>query len=713
LDSPHAAFALGLWMTGAPLRADRFKVLIAVAKDAYREWKIEILPFSRPIHDIISMLTRVRVAADGAPLAPASRALWARTFTSDDIGAAAAKWTGDVEEYPVDAAWLAQTIAAGDVPQRGDRLDQFSFGQRAFAAVGDGDTADLLVALRAFARYPMLALTLERLGIINPATLVAAARHASGLGAVDRRYGFTALAQFQGVLALVVRMRLVGTIDLQKADALVTSLTAVPIGEEGYGGGILKWIDREIRPQTPAAHDFESGLMARLAGVGVERPTTRVAWEGYHYRLDLAAAEERRLRRIRETQSGPPLDLALDIWNVARTLSESAAHAALPSAMAALKLAAAALPPATEFSSAAELAGTDGSRDPHGTIAKAIDDLGRAERSFDARTVATIAGQLMPLAEAIAADALLSLAYAVDIGDPEGTVLHAGHVARRHDFGLGIDDGAMRARAAWSMPKQNVAPGVPWHISGSALGLDVALAALGLRRVDTTRVADMPTLTSNERQTFAVSVALLNPFDLSDADRDAIAEAIARGRARVAAITPQSVDRLADEIAMDGWRRRALRWSLANDAMRTVSLFSLTEMLYLGGAPQPPGADRWGMAAIVSTGCVCTRIARPGEWRNLTGRPQLGLLSTAVVDVHLHVAVALRDLGLPAAIAKHVLSAAVQDYIDEVRPNDQNDWLTLVRGAQTISRERIEDYVAAITADGPLVPDTSSQPSYP
>ena len=68
-------------------------------------------------------------------------------------------------------------------------------------------------------------------------------------------------------------------------------------------------------------------------------------------------------------------------------------------------------------------------------------------------------------------------------------------------------------------------------------------------------------------------------------------------------------------------------------------------------------------------------------------------------------ALVLRDLGLPAALTPYVLSAAVQDYIDEVRPADDDDWLTLVRAAQAIPRERIEDYVAAATAGGPLVPD--------
>ena len=86
----------------------------------------------------------------------------------------------------------------------------------------------------------------------------------------------------------------------------------------------------------------------------------------------------------------------------------------------------------------------------------------------------------------------------------------------------------------------------------------------------------------------------------------------------------------------------------------------------------------------------------------------MGLMASTVADLNLHIAVMLRDLRLPAAVAKSVLSAAMQDFIDEARPTDFNDWLTMVRTARTVSRERIEDYVATATAAGPLVPEETS-----
>jgi hypothetical protein len=708
LDAPHTAFALGLWIPSTAARADRFTALSVWTEGAYHEWHLKMMPFTRPIYDVATLLMRVRVAADGTPLPPVSRALWAAAFE----GAAPPDAGAPASDRPADAAWLAQTIASGDVHQRSARFDQFSFGQHAFAAADDADRADMLIALRAFGRYRMLMLTLDRLGISKPSVYVAAVRHAGRLAALDRHRGFTALAQFQGTLALVARMLRARTIDPPKAEALVASLVALPVSDDGYGGGVLEWIGHELRPMSPAADDVESGVIAQLAGMpAAAGAPISVTWEGQRYHLDLAAAEDRRLHRIRRKQGGPPLDLALDLEAIARRLrAESATASDIAAGTAALKGALAAFPPRSKSDPPIVAAGLDAPRDPHDVIARVIEELGRLDKARDTKKAAHIAEPLALVAEAVAAEALLSMAYAVDLGDPDGTVLLAGNVALRHDFGFGISDPETRARTAWSLPKQEVAPGVPWHVSGSALGLDVGLASLTLRRVDTGRVSDAPRLTSNERQTFAVSVALMNPFALADADRDAIADAIERGAARVAALTPQSFELVANESALDGWRRRAAMWSMAHDSSRISSMFSLTELLYLGGGPPPAGLDAWGMAAHLSAGCLCTHLVAPGGWWNLTGRPQLGLLATTVADLHLHVAVTLRDLGLPAGIARHVLGAAVQDYIDEVRPSDNEDWLTLVRAAQGVPRDRIEDYVAAITADGPLVPDTPPGP---
>jgi hypothetical protein len=51
-----------------------------------------------------------------------------------------------------------------------------------------------------------------------------------------------------------------------------------------------------------------------------------------------------------------------------------------------------------------------------------------------------------------------------------------------------------------------------------------------------------------------------------------------------------------------------------------------------------------------------------------------------------------------------VLVAALFDLLTDVSPMHFDDWLTIVRRARAVPRERIEDYLAGVTAAaGPLV----------
>jgi hypothetical protein len=148
---------------------------------------------------------------------------------------------------------------------------------------------------------------------------------------------------------------------------------------------------------------------------------------------------------------------------------------------------------------------------------------------------------------------------------------------------------------------------------------------------------------------------------------------------------------------------------LRHDPDGVPSMFSLAELLSLGGGAPGADLDAWGVAALASSSCPCTHLVSPSDWPLLDGRPQLGLMASAMSDLNLHVAEALHALSVPAGLAQPVLEAAVQEFIESVAPTDPNDWWTLARAAQAVPRERIEDYIATTAAvGGALVPDNDT-----
>src|SRR5207253_2774733 len=192
LEPAAQAFALGLWMDDRRVRIERFKALVAQTAESYRDWRVKTFPFARPLSDLATLLARARTDEHGRP-SLGGRAVWMRAF---DIGAAEDQPAG-----PADAAWLADVILGRDLQVRAERLDQYGFGQRVFGSAADAHTGAVEDALRAFPSMRMLALSLERIGIADPALYADAARLATRLGLLDGERGFTALAQFQGALA--------------------------------------------------------------------------------------------------------------------------------------------------------------------------------------------------------------------------------------------------------------------------------------------------------------------------------------------------------------------------------------------------------------------------------------------------------------------------------------------------------------------------------
>jgi hypothetical protein len=310
--------------------------------------------------------------------------------------------------------------------------------------------------------------------------------------------------------------------------------------------------------------------------------------------------------------------------------------------------------------------------------------------------------------EAGLASTLRALAYAAASSEFHDTARLPVDVAQRHDFNL--DDRHRNSVVwAWNLPRQLAEAGVPWRIEGALLGLDVALSNLTLHRIDEAWPIQ-PRVSGNMRLVFAATVALLNPRALTDADRDGIANAIVRGRQRVAdAIQSGSAGAAAEDLRMDGWRRRAWEWTIRHEPAQAERLLSMTDLLQLGGG-RLEAYHEWGMSALPLLGCLCTRLL-PSELNvSFAGRPQFGLLASVAADLNLRVALRLHELDLPAALAKHVLSSAVYELVTRAAPSDTEDWLAVARAAQAVSGERIEDYVAVVLSAAPLVATPAVRP---
>ena len=478
----------------------------------------------------------------------------------------------------------------------------------------------------------------------------AAARAQSLNDLRDEEARRTAITLFQsslGILTRVAENKGLASDDLSRA---VVSLISIDVAPETYGARIGMWLRHELAATLNVSVDspdsIEDGVLLAMSGPVANKESDTippiVQWEGRAYRVDPTAAEQHRLRHVRERQGGMTLEAALD------GLREGS-----------------------------------GPSDSHAGKAARV----RADRAL--------------------ADVLTSILYAAYLGEPDGPALSGGNVASRHDLAL-TPTIPPRPIGAWRLPAEDFRTRSGWHVTGSLLGLETALARLALRRLDSSTMPTESRLSTADRQTAALTVALLNPHHLTDAGRDEIAAALGRGRARLASLRPNrdEMERVAKAAGLSEWRREALAWTLTQDPGRSSSALSLVELLWLG-APRPSAAaplDPWGAATLPLTGCPCLQMPRAAAWEDLAGRPSQGGMATRAADVSLLVAEALATRKLPASLAPGIVALAMQDVLDAAHPAYFDDWSGFTRAAAALPAAKLDDYIAASTAAGPLIP---------
>jgi hypothetical protein len=669
-------------------------------------WRLGEFPFVRLGADPALLLGQFRIGDTGE--LRQSRRFWETALGDDSLVKDHRKrWAELGDGDRVEPAWLLDRVTNAALPQRLEAMRVHAFVERLNDRIADVRPADLAYLARGYRRFPALLLSLERLDVADIDVLVRFVQHADRVTAVtvDMAQRESLLALFQAPLALLTRAVDVRAIDEAGTRDLVVSLSRIVPAESGYGRAVGDWIDRQLLPRLghdPAIEGLsrESTLLEALAGLRsrVASPIATLAWESHNYRVDIAAPEVARLTEVRSLQAGNTLDTALAVTRAGVGLGGddpvAAARRAAADIVAVLE--------SLEAIEPSERVAAPPPPDVRGLLAAIAADLARLRARTDARRLPAIAERLARAEDALLADVLTSVLYALWLGDPQGQAFLAGNVARRHDYGLRLMTGAERQETPWQLPIETSGSGEPWHMRGALLGLDLGLSRLALRRTRMDLPEFQPTLNESDRRTLVTTLALTNPFAIDAPVAAQVLEWLRAGRRLLA--TPSSLVQRLDRLGLDGRRRAAVLWTVANAPDDLERVLLRTELVLLGRDSDAPIASVWGAAATPLTGCLCLEFPDPPALDRIVGRAGTGLVTSRMADLKLRVLERLDQLRLPAALVRGVLASALQDYLDEVRPAHGDDWLTLARQVDRIGDDRFDDYVAALTAGGPLVP---------
>ena len=509
---------------------------------------------------------------------------------------------------------------------------------------------------------------------------------------------------------MIARAATRGVISPDRAADHVSALSAVNLDAQGeYAGRIVEFVSDtllagESRAAGSAADAPEAGayardaqLLALLSGPVADRGPV-VEWEGTRYRVSFNSAEAFRLRQLLGESPLPYITAADTLVRAAKTFEAGApSRQALTSAAEAI----AGLAEATHCADKdewASIALSDRCRETVTAVA-------RAAKSGDTKHAQRLAPRMRQLSDAMLARGLMVLAYAAGLGQPDNAVISPLDAASRHNFGFDLP-GFGRA-GVWRWPASGADRVRDWHLTGSMLGIDLALSQHALVRISNRPPSTRPSLNDEDRIVLSESVVLMEPTRLTSEDHAAIVRTLKRGRERVASLrSAGDADALAQEIRMPAVRRSLFAWTAADSVPRAAATLSASEIFAAGldGAPVPESLDAWGVSGAPRLGCQCLQMPAPRPLDAFAGRWFSGVLATGFADLNLRVAELLDELHMPGMLLAPVLAAATWDFLMNVQINDFDDTAAWVEFASTIGVDRVEQYLALLTTDGPLVP---------
>jgi hypothetical protein len=699
-DDERQRFILG----PAADAADRFVRLASSFVDCYAG-ELPVYPFGTRPHDPAMLLLEIGVAADGTLAGPIWRRFWSRALEGDSLPDDPARELGDVaDDGVVDAAWLVETLCHAGPEAHVSVFETLLFASRVFPAAADADLPEVLLAVRARRLYPGLMQALEQAGIRSPHVYGHLARRAGQIAQVDDvQDAVVLLQQFQGAAALTLGAVRSQTLSSEAGSRLLMSLAAVPVENGRYRGQLAAWLQNEWLPALGIDdhRPLEARVIDALAGPSSDR--TPIEWEGLTYVLDIAGERRRQLRLARQRQGGPTFD---DVAVLTRVMADLRAPGLTAAAAADLRARLQELAPRLGLTTVAD-AQFEAAPDVTGRFRNVLRDLERVDEPLRLSRARETAGDLDPVLDVLAGRLLAAWAYAPHLGDAADQSL--GDPSLRHEFGLRAQGPLNRVRrweTAWPGDTEG-------RVRGSLLGLDAALARRSLRRLSSDGLPAEPKLSANEMRAMQLTVALSDARRLTDATRDRIAAAVASGASAVAAAgrDTAALQQVAGLARLSPWRMQGLQWTATEDPEQLRGWFSAAELAWIGGL-RPSEADAWG-TSFLPAACLCLQLPRVRAPEALLGRSTAGALAYLSAGLMFQIAPVLAHHRLPAALAPGVQRYAMRDVIDRARPAHGADLWAVSTAIGQIDRQRVEDYIGALAANGPLVEFAPGAPSGP
>lgn len=553
-----------------------------------------------------------------------------------------------------DARSLLSWIFARE-DEAGARFEACRAAQRLAARTNCASAADLSVLLDAAIHTPTLLPMLERMGITDPAVVTATIRAARQFNDKGKGDALGPLAHWQLMLALIeqvaVRQRFDPALITPLLRSWAAAATAPGSDADGRAG---EWLVDVLLPALAPdvkVDDLElyerDVILALSRRDGSTSAPVKVFWEGIEYIVDDTFATTRDVLTIRVSQHSPTLGDVVRVRGLLRKLEAGLADLAQVAEISA---------DVTRVTAAtAKLRGRDGNELKIAAEFRKVDKTIR-DISSD-RQIGEATAQIPRVREALDAlleGTLLPLVYAMAVspaGVSPSTLLELPHW---HTW----------EKTAWQPARREIGAFMESVVSGSVIGLDIAMASSRLRAAGRATAGKKPSEgDSDRREPLLRSMRTHTENSEWVADAPRILKAISAGDAIIVASgdIPVEMERRMRDAGIGPDRIAMVRWQRERGVPADRQAFTRLDAYRLGTSdPLPTG------------------------WRD----------SDPLTEVVLRLLDGTQSWRLPAGIVPALVPLAA------------HDWLVQSRA---VTRDRVEAYMLGLVSARLLMRPVRSQ----